>query len=70
MSEPVVSAEWLTTSEVAARLKLTVSGVRALVRRGRIVPDHHGKRGQSLAGHRFRVETVEAFLRGTGGEHG
>jgi DNA-binding CsgD family transcriptional regulator len=59
-----ITTEWLTTSEVAKRLKLTVSGVRALVRRGRIVPDHRGKSGASLAGHRFRVETIEAFLRG------
>jgi hypothetical protein len=54
--------ELLTTVDVARRMQLTKSAVLSLVARGKLVPDHRGKQG-FLKGHRFKPETIEAFLR-------
>lgn len=61
------SAGWLTSAEAARMLRLSPSGFRSLIARGRIKPDHRA--GIGLRGHRFRVETIEKFLE-SGGERG
>lgn len=57
--------EWLTSAEAAAKLKLKPAGLKALVFRGKIVPDHRGGRG-GLRGHRFSIKTIHRYLRERG----
>jgi hypothetical protein len=59
--------EWLTSKEAANLLKLKPSGLKSLVFRGKIQPDHRGGRG-GLRGHRFRPETIQAYLMNKGQE--
>jgi hypothetical protein len=57
---------WLTSAEAAEMMRTSVHAVRQLVRRGRLKADYRGKRRGGLAGHRFKVETIQAFLDGGG----
>jgi hypothetical protein len=53
---------YLDMEQAAAHLHTTVSSLRTLVARGRLVPDHRGQRGGGLKGNRFTRETLDAFF--------
>lgn len=55
---------WLTTAEAADFLGISSKALHWHVSRGNIKPDSWGKRGL-LRGHRFSLETLDGFRRGT-----
>jgi len=54
---------YLDMEQAAAVLNTTVSSLRTLIARGRIVPDHRGRRGGGLKGNRFTRKTLDEFVR-------
>ncbi len=54
---------WLTTSEVAAYLKVSANQVRIMVSRGYL------KAYKLLNRNRYRREDVEKLIRNSGGQH-
>jgi hypothetical protein len=54
---------FLDMEQAADYLRTTVSSLRTLVARGRIVPDHRGRRGGGLKGNRFTRKTLDEFVR-------
>lgn len=53
---------WLTTEQAATMLGLKREGVKSLVFRKKLTPDYRGGQG-GLRGHRFRLSTIQKFLR-------